>query len=174
MQEEHHPLVRLAAAAIDAFIRHGRKIDPSGAPVPIHGAPAGVFVTLHSRRSGSLRGCIGTIEPSEQELAREVINNAISAATRDPRFAPVDIAEIVDLDIEVSVLYAPERIASKEQLDPRRYGVIVQKGWRRGLLLPDIEGIDDVETQIAYAKSKAGIGPTDAIALYRFRVEKFT
>jgi AmmeMemoRadiSam system protein A len=166
----HHPLVQLASAAIQAYIRDRRRISPHEAPAPIEGEPAGVFVTLHSR--GALRGCIGTIGPTEPTLAQEVIGNAISAATRDWRFTPVTPAELDDLTIDVSVLDPPEPIDSLAQLDPKRYGVIVQRSGRRGLLLPDIEGVDDVETQVAIARQKAGIGPHEPVKLQRFLVTK--
>jgi AmmeMemoRadiSam system protein A len=132
-----------------------------------------VFVTLHTASTGELRGCIGTIEPACDSLAQEVIGNAISAATRDPRFPPVAPAELADLRIDVSVLYLPETIQSVEQLDPKVYGVIVRCGWRRGLLLPDIDGIDDAATQVRYARLKAGIGPNEPVELQRFKVEKY-
>jgi hypothetical protein len=169
----HHPLVRLARAAIEAHVREQRELSPEEAPAPIEGEPAGVFVTLHTASTGELRGCIGTIAPCEPSLALEVIRNAISAATRDWRFWPLNAAELNDLEIDVSVLYPPESINSPAELDPKNYGVIVQRGGRRGLLLPDIEGVDDVETQIDIARQKAGIGPHEAVRLYRFRVEKF-
>lgn len=173
-QTTHHPLVQLARATIEAYVREGRVLRPDAAPAPIEGKPAGVFVTLHTRRTGELRGCIGTIEPTEPSLAQETINNAIAAATRDPRFPPVRPAELDDLEIEVSVLYPPEPIKSIAELDPKTYGVIVRRGWRRGLLLPDIPGIDDAETQVRYARMKAGIGENERVDLYRFRVEKYT
>ena len=103
-----------------------------------------------------------------------MINNAIAAATRDPRFPPVRPAELDDLELDVSVLYPPEPIDSPEQLDVKQYGVIVERGHRRGLLLPDIPGIDDVATQVRYARMKAGIGENEKVALFRFRVEKYT
>ncbi len=174
MSDQHHPLVQLARAAIEAYVRHGRMISPEEAPAPVTGEPAGVFVTLHSRSTGDLRGCIGTIGPTEPTLAQEVINNAISAATRDWRFYPVSPAELDDLNIEVSVLYPPEPISSMAELDPKEYGVIVQRGSQRGLLLPDIEGVDTAEAQVRIARQKAGIGPREPVRLYRFRVEKYT
>jgi hypothetical protein len=173
-QTTHHPLVQLACATIERYVQDGKKLRPSEAPTPIEGEPAGVFVTIHTRSTGNLRGCIGTIQPTEDSLAQEVINNAIAAATRDPRFPPVRPRELDDLEIDVSVLYPPEPIDSPDQLDVRQYGVIVQRGWRRGLLLPDIPGIDDVETQVAYARMKAGIRPEEKVELFRFRVEKST
>ena len=169
----HHPLVQLARATIEAYVRDHRRLTPADAPVPIEGDPAGVFVTIHTASTGMLRGCIGTIEPTESDLAQETINNAIAAATRDPRFPPLSPRELDDLEIDVSVLYPPEPIDSIEQLDPKRYGVIVQRGMRRGLLLPDIPGIDDAETQVAIARQKAWIGADEPVNLYRFKVEKF-
>jgi AmmeMemoRadiSam system protein A len=131
------------------------------------------FVSLHDRR-GNLRGCIGTIEPQQPTVAQEVIQNAISAATRDPRFPPVQPEELEDLDVKVDVLTEPELIDSQDQLDPKRYGVIVESGWRRGLLLPDLEGVDTVEYQLEIAMRKAGIRPDEPIELYRFEVKRYT
>jgi len=171
--EEVHPFVQLARRTIETYVRFGRRLKlEEASPVP-KGEPAGAFVTLHSRSTGELRGCIGTIQPTEDMLAQEIINNAISAATRDPRFPPVSADELDDLIIDVSVLYPPEAIDSVEALDPKTYGVIVQCGWRRGLLLPSIEGIDDTETQVRYARMKGGISPDAKIDLYRFKVEKY-
>ncbi len=170
---EEHPLVQLARKTIDAYVRTSRKIKPEDAPEPIEGEPAGAFVTLHTASTRELRGCIGTIQPTEDSLAQEVINNAISAATRDPRFRPVTPAELEDLVIDVSVLYPPEPIESINQLNPKVYGVIVQRDWRRGLLLPDIEGINDSETQVRYARLKGGIAQGEKVDLYRFKVEKY-
>ncbi len=171
--KDHHPLVQLARAAIERYVRDGRIISPAEAPTAVAGEPAGVFVTLHKKSTGELRGCIGTIGPTQPTLAHEVIQNAISSATRDWRFEPVGPDELDDLEYEVSVLYPPEPISGPDELDPKQYGVIVQRGGRRGLLLPDIEGVDDVATQIRIARQKAGIGPHEPVKLYRFRVEKY-
>ena len=173
-QPTHHPLVQLARLTIETYVRDRRRLRRTDAPAPITGGPAGVFVTIHTASTGDLRGCIGTISPTENVLAQEVINNAIAAATRDPRFPPVRPAELGDLEIDVSVLYPPEPIDSPDQLDVKQYGVIVERGHRRGLLLPDIAGIDDVATQVRYARMKAGIGENEEVALFRFRVEKYT
>lgn len=170
---QEHPLVQLARATIEKYVRTGRRLRPEEAPAAIEGGPAGAFVTIHTAGTGELRGCIGTIEATEPGLALEVINNAISAATRDPRFPPVGPGELDDLRIDVSVLHPPEPIESEAQLDPKVYGVIVRHGWRRGLLLPDIVGIDDAATQVRYARMKAGIQPNEPIELQRFKVEKY-
>lgn len=170
---DEHPLVQLARRTIETYVRSGRKLKPDEAPLGIRSEPSGAFVTLHTASTGELRGCIGTIEAAQATLVKEVISNAISAATRDPRFPPVAPEELGDLRIDVSVLYPAEHIASVDQLDPKTYGVIVRHGWRRGLLLPDIDGIDDAETQVRYARMKAGIGPTETVELERFKVEKY-
>jgi AmmeMemoRadiSam system protein A len=138
---------------------------------------AGAFVSLH--RYGELRGCIGTIEPTQRNVAEEVIQNAISAATRDPRFAPMQEEELEDLDVKVDVLGEPEMIDGIDQLDPKRYGLIVESvrhPWKRGLLLPDLEGIDTVEKQVEWTRRhKAGISdPNEPVRMYRFEVKRYT
>ncbi len=128
-------------------------------------------MSLH--RGGRLRGCIGTILPTQPTLAEEVAANAVQAAEKDPRFPQLAADELSDLDISVDVLHAPEP-CTPDDLDPRHYGVIVSSGWRRGLLLPDLEGVDDVETQVEIAMRKAGIGPGEPHDLERFRVDRYT
>jgi AmmeMemoRadiSam system protein A len=130
-----------------------------------------VFVSLHC--PAGLRGCIGTIEPVCDSVAEEIIANAISAATRDPRFSPVGADELDGLEVSVDVLTAPEAVRSLDDLDPKTYGVIVQCGGRRGLLLPDLEGVDDAQTQVAIALRKAWIRPRERYQLYRFRVLRY-
>jgi AmmeMemoRadiSam system protein A len=134
---------------------------------------AGTFVSLHDPQ-GNLRGCIGTIEPQQPTVVQEVVQNAISAATRDPRFPPVQPEELEGLDIKVDVLTEPQPIDSTDRLDPKRYGVIVESGWRRGLLLPDLEGVDTVEDQVEIAMRKAGIRPDEPVQMYRFEVKRYT
>jgi len=129
---------------------------------------AGAFVSLHM--NGRLRGCIGTIAPTRATLAEEIIENAISAATKDPRFNPVTVSELSQLEYSVDVLSPAEPIDSTEQLDVKRYGVIVTSGGKRGLLLPNLDTIDTVEEQISIAKKKAGIGPGEPVSLKRFEV----
>ena len=121
----------------------------------------------------TLRGCIGTIEPVQESLAREVVRNAIDSATRDPRFLPVEPQELDELSYSVDVLSPPEPVSGPEELDHKRYGLIVRSGPRRGLLLPDIEGVSSVEEQIAIAKVKAGILPDEPVELFRFTVRRF-
>jgi AmmeMemoRadiSam system protein A len=129
---------------------------------------AGTFVSLH--KDGRLRGCIGTIQPVRSCVAEEIADNAISAATRDPRFSPVRPEELDSLEISVDVLSEPESISSKSELDVKRYGVIVTSGHRRGLLLPDLDGVDTVDEQLAIAKKKAGIREGEPCSLQRFEV----
>jgi hypothetical protein len=132
---------------------------------------AGVFVSIH--KHGELRGCIGTFEPTRANVAEEVMTNALNSATRDPRFPPVAASELDDLDYSVDVLTQPEPVKDASQLDPKKYGVIVESGFRRGLLLPDLEGVDSVEEQIAICRLKAGIPPREPVKLYRFQVRRF-
>jgi AmmeMemoRadiSam system protein A len=172
----HHPLVQLAQRAIEAYVRTGKTIDPPESLTPEMTEQAGTFVSLHDRY-GQLRGCIGTFVPTRAHVALEVIHNAIAAATQDPRFPPVMPDEMEGLSIKVDVLSTPEPVAGPEELDPKRYGVIVQatEGWhRRGLLLPDLEGVDTVAEQIRICRLKAGIGPSEPIELLRFEVHRYT
>jgi len=172
---EEHPLVKLARNTVETYVREKRTIDPPTDLTPEMQKHAGAFVTLHDSR-GNLRGCIGTIEPQKPNLAQEVIQNAISSATNDPRFFPVSADELDDLTIKVDVLTDPEPIKGLGELDPRRYGVIVQstRDFRRGLLLPDLEGINTAEYQIEIARRKAGIASHEPVKLYRFEVKRYT
>jgi len=170
-----HPLVQLARRTIETYVREGRVIDPPDELTPEMQRRAGVFVSLHDSR-GQLRGCIGTIEPTEPNVALEIIRNAIAAATRDPRFPPVRADELEGLDIHVDVLTPPEPVESLDELDPKRYGVIVQSKvspWKRGLLLPDLEGVDTVEYQVDIARRKGWIAPDEPVQLYRFQVKRY-
>ena len=129
---------------------------------------AGAFVSVH--KFGALRGCIGTIASTQKNLALEIIENAVSAVSKDPRFSPVTQDELKYLDINVDVLGEAEKIKSPSELDVKKYGVIVQSGYKRGLLLPDLEGVDTVEQQIDIARRKGGIAPGEKIDLFRFEV----
>lgn len=166
-----HPLVELARKSIEAYVTRGETMAPPEDPCEEMRGRAGVFVSLHC--SEGLRGCIGTIEPVCDCVADEVIANAISAATRDPRFSPVTGDELDGLEISVDVLTAPEPVESMDGLDPKEYGVIVECGGRRGLLLPDLEGVDDAETQVTIALRKAWIRPHERYQMYRFRVLRY-
>ena len=168
---EEHKYVKIARKAIKKYVNENKEINLEGEISPDMEKRAGVFVSLKKR--GKLRGCIGTIKPTQDNLASEITNNAISAATRDPRFAPVIAEEVDELAINVDVMGEPEKITGPQQLDVQEYGVIVKKGWRSGLLLPDLKGIDSVEKQIDVARRKAGIGRNEEVELYRFKVERY-
>ncbi|KYZ77741.1 hypothetical protein AXX12_17885 [Anaerosporomusa subterranea] len=164
--------VKLARQSIDHFLNYGTQLPtPSNIPAELCGQ-AGVFVSL--KKDGELRGCIGTFAPTRESIAAEIIANAISAGTEDPRFWPVTTDELPDLTVSVDILSAPERVESLAVLDPKRYGVIVKRGRRSGLLLPDLDGVDTVEEQISIAMNKAGIDPHEEIELYRFSVTRHT
>lgn len=164
------PYVQLARKSVEYYILHHRKMEmPDDLPEELLTRRAGAFVSIHEH--GKLRGCIGTIAPVRDCVAREIIDNAISASTRDPRFDPIRAHELKWLEISVDVLGEAEPIKSPAELDVKRYGVIVTKGMKRGLLLPDLDGVDTVEEQISIAKSKAGIADWDTnVELQRFEV----
>lgn len=171
-RSKQHPLVRLARETLEAHLQGGpRPAVPAGAE-PWTKERAGAFVTL--KKHGQLRGCIGTIEPTTASVVQEIMQNAVSAGFHDPRFDPVEERELDDLDYSVDVLRPAEPISGLDQLDPERFGVIVQKGGRSGLLLPHLEGIRSAEEQVAIAKQKAGISPHEKdVRLFRFEVERF-
>lgn len=133
--------------------------------------PGAAFVSL--KKKGSLRGCIGTIQPLQSNLASEIGENALGAALRDPRFPPVTAAELDELEISVDVLSDPEKVDDISTLDPQRYGVIVRAGMRSGLLLPALEGVDTVEQQLEIAKRKANIYDDEPVEIYRFEVKRY-
>jgi AmmeMemoRadiSam system protein A len=165
-----HSLVRLAKKSVETYIREGKVFKPQKLTLQMK-ERAGTFVSIH--KLGELRGCIGTIEPVRSNVAEEIILNAISSAVRDPRFLPITPDELKDLDYSVDVLTTPEPVKDKDQLDPKRYGVIVEAGFRKGLLLPDLEGVDSVEEQIDICRQKAGIAPNEPVKLYRFEVKRY-
>lgn len=168
-REQEDAYVRLARETIEHYVRTGQIIGtPEELPEEMCGRRAGVFVSL--KKDGRLRGCIGTIQAVQSHIAEEIICNAVSACSRDPRFSPVGQEELEQLTVSVDVLGDTEKIASPGELDVKRYGVVVTKGYRRGLLLPNLEGVDTVEEQIAIAKRKAGIGEHEEAELERFEV----
>ena len=165
--------VSLARRTIETYITSGKIISvPKDLPKEMLKTKAGAFVSIH--KNGDLRGCIGTITATKGSVAEEVISNAVSASTRDPRFPAITADELGDLEINVDVLGEPEQIYSTDMLDVKRYGVIVSSGYRRGLLLPDLEGVDTVGQQIAIAMRKGGITYDDEITLHRFEVIRHT
>ncbi len=168
-KEKADPYVRLARETVESYIRKNRIPDiPEGLPEEMYKDKAGTFVSIHEH--GRLRGCIGTILPTRDNIAEEIIANAISASTRDPRFEPIGPQELRWLEISVDVLGQPEEIPSPDYLDVKKYGVIVSRGGKRGLLLPDLDGVDTVEDQIAIAKRKAVISARAEVKLERFEV----
>lgn len=165
------PYVALAKMAIrNIVLDYLKTIVPTNTPAHLLNEKAGVFVSIH--KHGKLRGCIGTIAPSRPNVAQEIIQCAIWAATEDYRFTPIMPEELDALSVHVDVLNPAEKIDSEDQLDPRTYGVIVTKGGRRGLLLPDLEGIDTARDQVNIALQKAGIYPDEAYSLERFTVTR--
>ncbi len=167
------PYVRLARESLTTYLETGSEMThlPDYVTDEMKSERRGVFVSL--KKHGELRGCIGTIEPVTDCIAREIIRNAIEAGIYDPRFYEVEKDELVDIDFSVDVLTEPEP-AVREELDPRVYGVIVKSGRRRGLLLPDLEGVDTVDKQISIALQKAGINAGEKYELMKFKVIRHT
>lgn len=173
LAENSDDYVKLARRSLESYVLRKETIEvPKGLPAEMYSKQAGAFVSIH--KQGSLRGCIGTILPTEDNVAAEIIQNAISASSFDPRFDPITADELKYLEINVDVLGEPEDIDSSSQLDVKRYGVIVSSGGKRGILLPDLEGVDTVEDQIDIARRKAGIRPGERLKLQRFEVVRHT
>ena len=168
--EDSDPYVKLARASAEYYAVHGRPMRvPADTDRELLDTKAGCFVSIH--KHGELRGCIGTIFPVRKNLAEEIIHNAVSASARDPRFPRIREEELKWLEINVDVMGEPEPVSDRSQLDVKKYGVICTSGSRRGLLLPDLEGVDTVEEQISIACSKGGIDPDDEdLVIERFEV----
>lgn len=163
--------VRLARMSLETFVKTGKRADvPGDLPPELSAARSGAFVSL--KKDGMLRGCIGTILPVTESLGAEIVRNAVAACSEDPRFSPVTEDELDALVYSVDVLTEPEPIPSDEMLDPKRYGVIVESGGRRGLLLPDLAGVDTVAEQLSIACRKGGIDPEGPVKLWRFEVTR--
>lgn len=168
-QKHEDPYVHLARTSLETYVETGKYAKlPDNLPEEMTAHRAGVFVSI--KKHGSLRGCIGTILPVTGSIAKEILRNAVSAGTEDPRFAPVSKAELEELVYSVDVLSEAEPIQSMDELDPERYGVIISSGRKRGLLLPNLEGVDTVEQQISIAKKKAGIYENESFTMERFEV----
>lgn len=164
---------RIARDVIENYIRTGHIIDPPEyVEQDMLKKRAGVFVSIH-KKNGDLRGCIGTISPTQKNIVLEIMHNAVSASTRDPRFPEITAGELDDLVINVDVLTEAEKVKDVSELDPKKYGVIVESGYKRGLLLPDLEGVDDADTQISISCQKAGINPGEKYQLYKFMVNRY-
>lgn len=164
------PWVKLARRSLETYVKTAQRLTslPEDLPAEMTTQQAGAFVSLH--KNGQLRGCIGTIAPTCDNLAWEIVQNAVSACSRDPRFSPVRPDELDELEYSVDVLGAPEPVDSPAALDPKTYGVIVSCGGRRGLLLPDLDGVDSVEAQLSIALQKGGIRENEPYKIERFKV----
>ncbi|MHB8128233.1 MAG: AmmeMemoRadiSam system protein A [Mobilitalea sp.] len=168
-QKSEDAFVHLARISLETYITTGKYAKmPGDLPEELTKKKAGVFVSL--KKHGSLRGCIGTISPVMESIAKEILRNAVSAGAEDPRFPPVTEEELPELVYSVDVLAEAEPIKLMSDLDVERYGVIVTAGRKRGLLLPHLEGVDSVEQQVSIARKKAGIYDNEAITLERFEV----
>lgn len=165
--------VKLARYIIENYIKSGTVMDvPDFINSELLSKKAACFVSIHMK-NGELRGCIGTIYPSQENVVYEIMHNAISASTRDPRFPPITKDELSEIVINVDILTEPIKIDSKNELNPKKYGVIVESGYKRGLLLPDLEGVDDIDFQIDIARQKGGISKNEKYILYKFEVKRY-
>lgn len=174
-EDQGHLYARLARLAVEYHLDGrplpDRELLGGTRPDPMWDKQSACFVSIKGK-DGSLRGCIGTFLPSQDCLEKEIVANAISAAVRDPRFPPMQSRELEHVRISVDVLNPPETVTDLAQLDPAIWGVIVAKDGRRGLLLPDLPGVDSVERQIAIAAQKAGITDLEGVHLQRFSVSR--
>lgn len=171
IRDQEDAFVHLARQSLETYVQTRTRLETGDTlPAALTTQRSGAFVSIH--KDGALRGCIGTFLPTQRTLAEEIVQNAISAGTRDPRFDTVTVEELPYLVYSVDVLTAPEPIDSPKDLDVKKYGVIVQNGDRRGLLLPDLAGVDTVDQQIAIARRKANIGDREHVQLWRFTVER--
>ncbi|HOK35346.1 MAG TPA: AmmeMemoRadiSam system protein A [Candidatus Pacearchaeota archaeon] len=168
-----HPLVSLAKEAVETYTKNGKIISvPKNLPQEFLNKRAGTFVTIE--KNGELRGCIGTYLPTKENIAKEVISNAIATATKDDRFGAIREEELPDLSYTVYVLSEPQPVKDFKELDPKKYGIIIQSGFKSGLLLPGLEGVDTVEEQFFITCQKAGIDHThEPVAVYKFTAKKY-
>lgn len=167
-----HQLVQLARIAVESYVLRREIINvPASIDESFLTDRRGVFVCLKIKNQ--LRGCIGTFMPVSKSVAEETIKNAIAAALDDPRFPPVSPEELEVLAYTVDVLSEPEEVSNLSDLDPKKYGIILVKGDRRGLLLPDLEGVNTAEQQIGIAKMKAGIMSDEDMKIFRFMVQRY-
>jgi len=169
-----NPYLKLAKAALETFVKEGRIIaPPKNLPKSFFQEKSGVFVSIHKRKR--LRGCIGTYLPTKNNIAEEIIFNAI-AASQDPRFLPVQKEELSDISYEVYVLDKPKLVKNLNELDPKKFGILIKSlsSFRSGLLLPGLEGIDNFQQQLFIACQKAGIDPQkEKILIYKFSAKKY-
>ncbi len=170
------PYIKLTKQTIETYLKTGKIIMlPADLPAEMINKRAGVFICFKNKKE--LRGCIGTFLPVYENIAQEIIQNTIAAATQDPRFLPVNGSELKDLKVSIDILSEPQELQDEEinQLDPKKYGAMVKSedGLRTGLLLPDLEGVETIEEQISIACQKAGINEyTENFTVYKFTVER--
>ncbi|ACB83837.1 AmmeMemoRadiSam system protein A [Natranaerobius thermophilus JW/NM-WN-LF] len=163
----------LAREGLKHYLRYEKYLEPPEEMPPLFYTKRGTFVSL-KEKDDNLRGCIGTLEATQNNLAQEIIQNAVSAGVRDPRFPPVKLTELDDIKVSVDIISPLEKVSGLDQLDPSKYGLVVEKGYRRGVLLPDLEGINTPKEQLAISAQKAGLSPSDSnLTLYRFEVTRF-
>ena len=168
-----HPYVKLAVQAVHYFLSEGKPM-PCPSPVPDGmNDQSGTFVSIKKKTNRELRGCIGTVTPNQDNLAKEIIQNAVNAATRDPRFESVTKEELDQLRFSVDVIGSMELINNPEQLNPRQYGLSIKYKEHHGILLPDLEGIDTVQRQIDICLKKGNIPKNEPYQMYRFEVERY-
>lgn len=162
------PYVSLARKSLENYLKIGKRMTvPDDLPEEMLNTKKGVFVSI--KKEGELRGCIGTIFPATDNIAQEIIRNAIEAGERDPRFYPVEEEELDDLVFSVDVLETPTA-AVKQELDPQRFGIIVRSKGKAGLLLPNLEGVDTATEQLDIALKKGGIGTDENYTIEKFEV----
>jgi AmmeMemoRadiSam system protein A len=173
MVEKVHP-ANLARKTVEHYISNKEMVNPADYKViDVEVDQAGAFVCLKTK-DGELRGCIGTIFPTKKTVEEEIVANAISASTGDPRFAPVNKSEIDDVTYSVDILHNPEPVGNIAELDPKVYGIIVKsESGKQALLLPDLEGVNTVEDQVAITKRKAGIPMNEPVHIFRFKVDRY-
>ena len=170
-REKEDSFVQWARRCVETFVKTGKPIEfQNDLPEELMQTKAGVFVTL--KENGQLRGCIGTFEAARENIAQEIWHNAVSACSQDHRFSPVRPEELDDIVYSVDVLTKPQPVNDVSALNPKVDGIIVQSGAKRGLLLPDLEGIDTLDQQIAIAKQKAGIASDEKVQLFHFQVKR--
>ncbi|GJL77930.1 MAG: hypothetical protein NPINA01_09190 [Nitrospinaceae bacterium] len=171
METNPHPYVALALQSVSHYLEHGVPLPcPKDLTQDLQ-EPKGVFVSI--KNGPRLRGCIGNLTPAHDNLAVEIIHNAISAASRDPRFYPVSQEELSRLTFSVDVLTPLERIDDVSQLDCKKYGVELKAGEKQGVLLPDLEGVDTVAKQLKICRKKAGMTENEPCEMYRFEVKRY-
>jgi AmmeMemoRadiSam system protein A len=167
----NNPFVRLAKETIRSYLTNGVIPQPPKDLAEEFLEKRGVFVSI--KKHGQLRGCIGTVEPTKNNVAEELIHNAVSASTQDPRFPSITLDELEDLTISVDLLSPLEKVTDSSQLDPKKYGILVSSKSKKGVLLPNLEGVDTIEEQLRISKSKGGIAHQEKFEIQRFEVKRF-